>query len=97
MKDNTINPITSRHTPMGGTQDMYRFPNGYGASVVRGPGTYGYESGLYELGVMKYAGPGDYDCKLTYDTPITSDVEGYLTPDAVQKLLSRIKKLPKVK
>ncbi len=63
------------------------FDNGYGASVVIGPYTYGGEDGLYELAVL------GKDKKLTYDTPVTSDVEGYLSEDDVTKLLEQIQKL----
>jgi hypothetical protein len=63
------------------------FDNGYGASVVIGPYTYGSEDGLYELGVL------DKDGKLCYDTPVTDDVVGYLTPDSVTQLLEQIQKL----
>ena len=63
------------------------FDNGYGASVVVGPYTYGGEDGLYELGVL------GQDGKLTYDTPITDDVEGYLSEEGVTQLLKQIQKL----
>jgi hypothetical protein len=63
------------------------FDNGYGASVVVGPYTYGGEDGLYELAVL------DSNGKLTYETPITNDVEGYLTEDDVTKLLEQIQSL----
>lgn len=65
-----------------------KFPNGYGASVVRGPYTYGGDQGLYELGVL---GPGG---KLDYSTTITEDVIGHLTEDDVTALLERIEALP---
>ena len=63
------------------------FDNGYGASVIIGPHTYGGEDGLYELGVL------GKDKKLTYDTPVTDDVKGYLSEDDVTKLLEQIQKL----
>jgi hypothetical protein len=63
------------------------FDNGYGASVIIGPHTYGGEDGLYELGVL------DKDGKLTCDTPVTSDVEGWLSEDDVTKLMEQIQKL----
>ena len=63
------------------------FDNGYGASVVVGPYTYGGEDGLYELAVL------GSDGKLCYDTPVTEDVEGYLSEDDVTKLLEQIQKL----
>ena len=52
------------------------FPNGYGVSVVIGPYSYGGQDGKYELAVTK-------DNDLCYDTPITDDVLGWLTPEDV--------------
>jgi hypothetical protein len=63
------------------------FDNGYGASVVVGPHTYGGEDGLYELAVL------DSNGNLTYETPVTGDVEGYLSEDDVTKLLEQIQNL----
>jgi len=63
------------------------FDNGYVASVVIGPYTYGGEDGLYELAVL------DSNGKLCYNTPVTDDVEGYLSEDDVTKLLEQIQKL----
>jgi len=63
------------------------FDNGYGASVIIGPHTYGGEDGLYELAVL------GKDKKLTYDTSVTDDVEGYLSEDNVTKLMEQIQKL----
>ena len=63
------------------------FDNGYGASVIIGPHTYGGEDGLYELGVL------GKDKKLTYDTPVTEDVEGYLSEAQVTDLLIKIQQL----
>lgn len=74
--------------PMGiGQQCVVQFPNGYGASIVQGPHTYGGSNGLYELAVL------DKNGELTYATPITDDVLGYLTEEDVEKTLSDIKNL----
>lgn len=70
-----------------GIQATGQFPNGYGYSVVRGRYTYGGQDGKYELAVLK----GDSIC---YDTPITSDVIGYLDSIEVTKLLQDIEALP---
>ena len=75
-------------TKLGGIQHIYEFPNGYGASVVRNPYSYGNESGLMELAVL---GP---DGSLCYTTPITDDVLGYLTPEDVGSTLDAIAALP---
>ena len=74
---------------MGGMQRKYQFPNGYGASVIQGEFSYGGDEGLFELAVF---GP---DGHLTYDTPITDDVLGYLTEEDVVKTLALIEALPK--
>jgi hypothetical protein len=63
------------------------FDNGYGASVVKGEHTYGGKDGLYELGIL------GKDGKLTYDTPVTDDIEGYLNEDDVTILLKQIQSL----
>lgn len=65
---------------------VHQFENGYSASVVRGPGTYGWEQGLYELAVLKNG-------IVTYDTPITDDVKGCLSEEEVQETLEKIKEL----
>jgi hypothetical protein len=61
--------------PHGGQMVRVHFGNGYGASVVRSAYSYGGRDGLYELAVLA----GNTLC---YDTPITDDVEGHLTPEA---------------
>ena len=33
-------------------QKIYKFPNGYGASVIKGPYSYGGPDGLWELAVL---------------------------------------------
>lgn len=74
----------------GGSWEQYTFsfPNGYGASVVRGGYTYGGSEGLWELAVL------DADGHLTYNTPITDDV-GHLEPFDVGRHLEAISKLEK--
>lgn len=69
-----------------GVQSRVFFDNGYGASVVKHEYSYGGKDGLYELAVLK----GDNLC---YDTPVTSDVEGYLSEDEVTELLKQIQEL----
>ena len=75
---------------IGGVVSKIMFDNGYGASVVCNESSYGGQKGLYELGVL------DKDGKLTYDTPITSDVVGNLTPEEVTNILIQIQLLEEV-
>lgn len=79
-----------RENGIPGVQAITFFENGYGASVIKGYGTYGNDSGLYELAVLKITEDG-WD--LCYDSGVTEDVEGYLSPEAVTIYLKQIKSL----
>jgi len=80
----------SKHQLLGGVQKVFKFPNGYGASVVRHSVSYGSNHGLWELAVLDAASG-----KLLYDTPITNDVLGRLTESEVETTLNAIAALPK--
>ena len=75
---------------MGGEHYLVVFPNGFGASIIKFWGSRGYPR-KYELGVLK--GENVEDAVLTYDTPITDDVIGYLSPDEVGEKLEQIEAL----
>lgn len=68
----------------------FRFENNYGASVIKHFGSYGYEDDLFELAVLFF--DKDDNWNLTYNTPITSDVLGWLTNEEVLEELEEIKK-----
>ena len=68
-----------------------QFENGYGVSVVRNdPFSYGGGSGYWELAVLDSFG------NITYETSITEDVEGWLTPDKVTDLMRQVQELPDI-
>lgn len=66
------------------------FNNGYGASIVKGPYTYGGKKGLYELAVLS---GNEEKWHLEYGTKITDDVIGHQSEEDITKLLSKISKL----
>lgn len=70
-----------------GVRSNTMFDNGYGISVVRHRYSYGGPSGLYEIVVL------DKDGRITYRTPITQDVIGYLTSDDVSDIMVKIQEL----
>jgi len=72
---------------LNGYQLVYKFDNGYGASVVKHDISYGNKHGLYEVAVL------DKEGDLCYDTPITDDVIGHLTMEKVENLLAEISHL----
>ena len=88
-----IKPIETICHDNGVIQKFYRFDNNYGASVVHPSYSYGNENGLWELAVLGYT--DDLYWYINYDTPITDDVIGHLTDEDVEKILHKIKELPK--
>lgn len=63
------------------------FRNGYSASIVSSPNSYGGPQGLFEIAVL-------HNEAIVYDTPITHDVLGFLTFAQVAETLEKIAALP---
>ena len=82
-EDLEFKPMTNHDN---GIHVRVEFPNGYGASVIQSPSSYGGSNGLYELAVL-------YGGHICYDTEITNDVLGYLNQADVTELLQRIEAL----
>jgi hypothetical protein len=72
---------------MVGKQARMMFENGYGVSVVSHTYSYGGKDGLFEVAVL------GKDGNLTYDTPVTNDVVGYLTEEDVTDVLKQVQEL----
>lgn len=81
-------------TNHGGIQQIvFRFPNGYGASVVRGAMLHPEHGALFEIAVLAWDGNKR---TIVYDTPITEDVLAYLSGNDVLGYLSQIATLPHI-
>ena len=72
---------------MVGKKTRMHFDNGYGVSVVSHSYSYGGKDGLFEIAVL------DKDGNLTYDTPVTNDVIGYLTEEEVSGVMKEVQSL----
>jgi len=72
---------------MKGAAARIMFENGYGVSVVCHSFSYGGDVGLYELAVL------DTDGEITYDTDVTDNVIGHLTPEKVTETMAFIQVL----
>lgn len=72
---------------MEGVQSRTMFDNGYGVSVICHKYSYGGKDGLYEVAVLNEEG------ELTYNTPVSDDVIGYLTPDEVTDIMRQVQEL----
>lgn len=83
-----ITPIAERvhHADPNGIQQIYRFANNRGASVVRFFGSYGYEQGLWELAEINFNSEENDDWELL------DNVIGFLTWKEVIEHLEMIKK-----
>lgn len=77
---------------IGHMQTVYKFPNGYGASVIE---IYYFEEDYIEVAVVKFDGNGKY--RLDFSTPITDDVIGVLDEEGRDKVLQQIFDLEKLK
>ena len=73
------------HSIGNGVQARMDFPNGYGVSVVKFNGTYGYPD-LWEVAIM-------YEGSLTYNTDITDDVLGHQTEEDVTEVMRKVQEL----
>lgn len=87
----TFEDLVFEHDEMG-EHAFEIYPNHYGISVIRGPYSYGGDKGLYEIAVLRMT-PEMEHSELCYDTPITDNVVGHLTPEDVTEYMKQIQKL----
>ena len=83
----TFEDLEFRPHRMDGVQSIMMFDNGYGVSVVKTSFSYGGKRGQYELAVL------DSGENITYNTPVTSDVLGYLSEKEVTRYMIEVQKL----
>ena len=78
--------IIRKREDLGDLQTIYRFPNGYGASVIHSIMSYGLE-----LAVLYFDGDTPH---ISTDTPIANDVIGYIGDEQeLTELLNQINSL----
>lgn len=73
-------------------QWIFKFPNEYGASIVKHWGSYGFDKDLFELAMIKFTDDNWY---IVYTNLTNDDVVGYLNNDEVMEYLERIKNYDK--
>ena len=82
--DNLLDPIEK------GIRYRICFPEvGYGASIIKHYGSYGYEKDLWELALLSNH-DGDGKWRLKYTELVGDDVLGCLTDEQVNKILKYI-------
>jgi len=75
---------------IGHPQTIYKFPNGYGASIIKPNYIY---FGI-EIAVLRFDEDGNWD--IDYSTPITNDVIGVLNEETRDDVLQQIFDLEKL-
>lgn len=73
-----------KQNDLGHPQTIYKFPNGYGASIIK----FKYIYFGIEIAVLKFDKKGNWD--IDYSTPITNDVIGGLSEEARDDVLQQI-------
>lgn len=82
-----------------GSQHLFQFPNGYGASVVQHQGSYGCQDDLFEVALIKWDQDWTDKWEIVYDASVVTsrgnfeDVLGYLTQGDVVDVLKKIKEV----
>lgn len=79
---------TSALEVQGDYYERHLFENGYGVSIIRHDYSYGGSAGYFEVAVLDRTG------ELTYDTPVTDDVIGWLSPAGVLEVMQQVAALP---
>lgn len=69
---------------LGYPQTIYKFPNGYGASVIK----FNYVYFGIEIAALRFDKNGKWD--IDYSTPITNDVIGGLNEESRDSVLQQI-------
>ena len=67
-------------------QAIFNFANEYGVSVILGECYYSNGIDTYEVAILK-------DGQITYDTPVTNNVIGYLKSSEVSEIMSQVQEL----
>jgi len=76
------------HPSLGGEQRIYRFANGYGLSVINSPMAHAYPF-AWEIAVLKGVKKNGSFEGLTYETPLTRDVEVFGSDEEANEFIKR--------
>ena len=80
-----------KQNDLGYPQTIYKFPNGYGASVIK----FNYSYFGIEIAVLRFNENGNWD--IDYSTLITNDVIGGLDEESRDSVLQNIFELKEIK
>jgi len=78
--------LDRQHPGLSGTQRIYRFPSGYGLSLVNSPMLHFYQF-AWEAAVLRDVSEDGLSFQLTYSTPLTDDVEVFETDEEANEFI----------
>ena len=79
--------ILERLNPgIGGVQRIYRFPSGYGLSLINSPMAHSWPF-AWEAAVLRDVSEDGLSSELTYDTKLTSDVEIFSSDEEANEFI----------
>lgn len=76
---------------IGGMQRVYRFPTGYGLSLINSTKAHFYRF-AWEAAVLENVSEDGEDFALTYDTELTDDVEVFMSDEETNAFIEKAKK-----
>lgn len=79
--------LVQERSHLDGVQRLYR-DGRYGLSLVNGPMLHGYDF-AWEAAVLDYGSADGGRFNLTYETPLTNDVEVFSTDDEANAFIAR--------
>ena len=82
------------HKLFGGKSLIFRFPNDWGASIVRHQASKGGKEGFWEVGLISFPYKDGNNFYIRLDTDLMSETQGYQFIDEAVNWLGRIKDLP---
>lgn len=88
LTDNFLVKERSHPSGLGGVQRVYRFPTGFGLSAIDSPRMHHYPF-AWEIAVLKDVSVDGAKHTITYDTPLTDDVEVFDTDEAANEFIHR--------
>lgn len=86
----TDDMLVKERPHLGGVQRLYKLPNGFGLSLVNSTALHSY-SFAWEAAVVREMRDDGSFADITYETPLTDDVEVFSTEEDANNFIARAK------
>ena len=89
--ENLLTERSHINSSIGGIQRIYRFKNNFGLSLVNSPMLHSYPF-AWEAAVLEKVSDKGTSFKLTYDTPLTNDIEVFSSVEEANEFITKAAK-----